>query len=337
MSPKSSAKKLSRRQWLATGLAGGVTVISGASLFYTLRRYGKSAATVILKAGDYSTDLRGLLLSGLKELGLGRDQVKAKRILLKPNLVEVDRSAPQVNTHPLLVRAAADAFMYLGAASVVVAEGSGHCLDSILVFECSGLREALAGGGFKFIDLNQQNPLLVEKSVNFSKLPFLAFPDIFREVDWIVSMPKMKTHHWAGVTLSMKNLFGVMPGSYYGWPKNVLHQAGINECVADIALTLKPQLAIVDGIVGMEGDGPIMGDPVKSGVLVLGQILPVVDATCARIMGINPERVPALRFAQAAGYSIAANDIAQLGESIASTQKPFKLLPQIPAQKDLRL
>jgi hypothetical protein len=80
-------------------------------------------------------------------------------------------------------------------------------------------------------------------------------------VDWIVSMAKMKTHHWAGVTLSMKNLFGVMPGSYYGWPKNVLHWAGINETILDIYATLRPHLTIVDGIIGMEGDGAHHGYP----------------------------------------------------------------------------
>ena len=93
----------------------------------------------------------------------------------------------------------------------------------------------------------------------------LTFPGLFKEVDWIVSVAKMKTHHWAGATLSMKNLFGVMPGIYYGWPKNVLHQAGIENSILDINATLKPHFAIVDGIVGMEGDGPIMGDPKKVG------------------------------------------------------------------------
>ena len=74
-------------------------------------------------------------------------------------------------------------------------------------------------------------------------------------------MPKLKTHHWAGVTLSLKNFFGCMPGRVYGWPKNVLHVRGIPESILDINAAVRPHLAIVDGIVGMEGDGPIMGDP----------------------------------------------------------------------------
>ena len=72
-------------------------------------------------------------------------------------------------------------------------------------------------------------------------------------------MPKLKTHHWAGMTCSMKNLFGVVPGAVYGWPKNVLHQHGIDDSIVDLVATVRPGLTIVDGIVGMEGDGPDHG------------------------------------------------------------------------------
>ena len=88
-----------------------------------------------------------------------------------------------------------------------------------------------------------------------------TLPASLKRADLVVSLPKMKTHHWAGVTLAMKNLFGVMPGVAYGWPKNVLHHAGIPGSILDINAAVRPALAIVDGIVGMEGDGPIMGTP----------------------------------------------------------------------------
>lgn len=78
-----------------------------------------------------------------------------------------------------------------------------------------------------FRDLNNEQGVAVENRGRYSSLKKLIFPRICHEVDWIVSMPKLKTHHWAAVTLSMKNMFGVMPGMYYGWPKNVLHHAGI--------------------------------------------------------------------------------------------------------------
>jgi uncharacterized protein (DUF362 family) len=159
-----------------------------------------------------------------------------------------------------------------------------------------------------------------------SHLDQLALPATLLRADLIVSLPKLKTHHWAGVTLSMKNFFGVMPGCYYGWPKNVLHHAGIPQSILDINATVRPHLAIVDGIIGMEGDGPIMGTPRTSGVLVMGTNLPAVDASAARLMGIDPARVSYLAAASGRLGPIAANHIAQRGETIAPLVQPFQLL-----------
>ena len=90
------------------------------------------------------------------------------------------------------------------------------------------------------------------------------------DADVVISMPKMKTHHWAGLTLSLKNCFGCVPGRVYGWPKNALHWAGLEQAILDVAAAVRPDYAIVDGIVGMEGNGPISGTPVAANVLVFG-------------------------------------------------------------------
>ena len=74
-------------------------------------------------------------------------------------------------------------------------------------------------------------------------------------------MPKVKTRHWADVTLSVKNMFGIVPASRYGWPKNVLHWAGIHESILDICATVRPHFVIADAIAAMEGDGPLNGTP----------------------------------------------------------------------------
>jgi uncharacterized protein (DUF362 family) len=135
----------------------------------------------------------------------------------------------------------------------------------------------------------------------------------------------------------MKNLFGIMPGIVYGWPKNVLHWAGIHESILDITATVKPHLAIVDGIMGMQGDGPIMGTPVQANVLVMGRNLPAVDATCARVMGIDPKKIPYLRRASGRLGAIRDSNIIQRGENIASVRKDFQLLDFIPAHIGIRL
>jgi uncharacterized protein (DUF362 family) len=154
-------------------------------------------------------------------------------------------------------------------------------------------------------------------------------------------MPKMKTHHWGGVTLSMKNMFGVMPGFYYGWPKNVLHWQGIDQSILDINVTLQAtgqsHLAIIDGIVGMEGDGPIMGTPKHADVVVMGRNFAAVDATSARVMGVNPHKVPYLAAAERWLGPVAEPHIAQRGEPIAAVRTDFQLLDMIPAQRGIRL
>jgi uncharacterized protein (DUF362 family) len=198
------------------------------------------------------------------------------------------------------------------------------------------LREVLREDRLPFVDLNYDDWYTLPNAERRTKLATLTFAATCRRADWIVSLPKMKTHHWAGVTLSMKNLFGVMPGIIYGWPKNPLHVAGIVPTILDINATLRPHFAIVDGIVGMEGDGPIMGTPRQAGVLVMGRNLPAVDATCARIMGIDPRRIPYLAAAEHLG-PIGHQSIQQRGETLASVRTDFLLLEQITAHRGIRL
>jgi uncharacterized protein (DUF362 family) len=154
----------------------------------------------------------------------------------------------------------------------------------------------------------------------------LYLPKTVLGVDFLVSMPKLKTHHWAGVTLSLKNMFGIVPGSCYGWPKNVLHWAGIDRSILDINAAARPDFAIVDGIVGMEGNGPIQGTPKGSGVLIFGNDPVAVDATCCRIMGLRPEKVKYLAQAGTLLGHVNTDKIQQLGESIASVRTPFAVL-----------
>jgi uncharacterized protein (DUF362 family) len=99
------------------------------------------------------------------------------------------------------------------------------------------------------------------------------------------------------MTCGMKNLFGVVPGAVYGWPKNVLHFRGIPNAIVDLAATIRPRLVIVDAVVSMEGDGPIMGSPRNTGFVAMGRDPVAVDATCARAIGLDPARLQYLGYA----------------------------------------
>ena len=199
----------------------------------------------------------------------------------------------------------------------------------------SGLATVLAESRIPFVDLNHDEVIPVPNRLGASGLR-LFLPSVFSQIDLIVSMPKLKTHHWAGVTLSMKNLLGVLPGVIYGWPKSILHNAGIHAPILDVTAAMAPHLAIVDAIVGMEGDGPSMGSPRHVGALVLGTSMPAVDATATRLMGFNPARVPYLAGAEEARLGpIAARYIRQHGESIESMGQTFDF-PTHPALLNIR-
>ena len=283
------------------------------------------ADVFVARAASYTEDLEQILRSGLRELGLGPAVFKGKSVLLKPNLVEPSRTDPQINTHPAVVRAAAEVFRRWQAARSSWPKARG----TAAIRSTFSTSRAWAGAGR--VEARIRRPQS-RRCLHRAQQPGLhpaARADAAgnpARADLIVSMPKMKTHHWAGVTLALKNLFGVMPGICYGWPKNVLHHAGIPESILDIAATVRPHLAIVDGIIGMEGDGPIMGTPKASGVLVMGTNLPAVDATCARLMGIDPWRVAYLAGASGRLGPIAQAHITQRGESIAPLVQPYQLL-----------
>lgn len=322
-----AGRKLSRREMLGVGgallLGGGIAT---GLRFASGRERGHRADVFIGKAPNYQTDLSGIVQDGLSTLGIGRSDIRGKRILLKPNLVETAPGRTHINTNPAVILAAAEALRRLDAREVIVAEGQGHRRDSWLVLDESGMGAALEQAELTFVDLNHDEFVAVSNAGGWTNLGPLYLPKTLLRVDCVISVPKLKTHHWAGVTCSMKNLFGVMPGVVYGWPKNVLHYAGIPESILDINATVKPSLAIVDAVVGMEGDGPIMGTPKDVGCIVIGRNLPAVDATCTRIMGLNPYGVPYLALASGRLGPIHESNIIQNGESIDALRTRFEIL-----------
>ena len=208
----------------------------------------------ILSVAQYSEGLVDTLARALRLFGL---TLRDKAVLLKPNLVEYIASV-EVNTNPNLVGAAAESFLKLGARSVVVAEGPGHQRDTHLVIAESGLGAQLLSQKIAFVDLNRDELIRARLRADYTGLDHLWLPRAVLASDFVVSMPKIKTHHWAGVTLSMKNMFGVVPGTKYGWPKNVLHWKGIHRSILDICATVPMHFVIADGIVASGSGGRTM-------------------------------------------------------------------------------
>ena len=293
-------------------------------------RKKSSSRVAILAAKSYDQPLKDVLLRGIKLCGL---QVKGKRIVVKPNLVEFDPKGV-INTNPALIEAAVDAFRTLGAAEVIVAEGPGHRRDNEYLLSASGLYDVLREHKVRYVDLNSDDVRATPVRSSFTNFKQLYLPETLFNADLLVSMPKLKTHHWAGVTLSMKNLFGIIPGTVYGWPKNILHWQGIDNSILDINSSLPlPQFAIVDGIVGMEGNGPLQGQAKNAGVLLFGDDFVSVDASAARLMKLEPRKVVHLAKADAFLGNLASERIEQIGEKLESLQQDFDIIEDL---KDLK-
>src|ERR1700694_1594330 len=317
--------KLDRRRFLGSSV--GVAAAAGVTAEWLWPKHTVSyrrprSAVAVLDAAEYSERIEALLLDGLR---LFRLQLLGRSILLKPNLVE-DLPGP-VNTNSALIGAAARCFLRLGAARVVIGEGPGHQRDTELVVQAAGLKPHLAERQIEVVDLNRDELRKVKLKANYSGLGELWLPRAVLESDFVVSMPKVKTHHWAGVTLSLKNMFGIVPGMKYGWPKNLLHWSGIHESILDICATVPIQFLIADGITAMEGNGPLQGSPRQLGKIVLADDSVAADATCARLMGFEPARIKHIAEASRFLGNQELKRIRQLGDRPSAAARPFAVLP----------
>jgi uncharacterized protein (DUF362 family) len=332
MAQSPSGSSLTRRQFLE-GVSLAAVALSAAcrktpyrtSDFHVPAR----SAVALLSAPDYRVDLSDVIYRGL---GILKTEVRGLRVFLKPNLVEYE-AGTVINTNALVVAGAAAAFLRAGAREVVVGEGPGHRRDIEYLLLSTGLYDHLKDARLRFVDLNHDDVRRVSLRSGFTGLDHLSLPVELLRSDFIVSLPKLKTHHWAGMTASMKNLFGCVPGGVYGWPKNLLHVHGIDNSIMDLVSTIKPNFTIVDAVVAMEGDGPIMGRPRSMGFIAMGSDLVAVDSTCARVIGFDPGKLPYLAESSRFLGNISERAIDQRGEPLRRYATRFDVIESMRARQ----
>jgi uncharacterized protein (DUF362 family) len=318
---------LSRRGFLATLAAVPVAAAACRRPPYdpAAFRLADTSQVGLFPAGSYDVDFADLITRGFRELNV---DLRDRRVLLKPNIVEYEPGTA-INTHAHVVAGAAIACRRAGAADVVVGEGPGHRRDIEYLLSSTGLHDQLREQRIRFVDLNHDDVQVVPLRSWFTGARELALPVEVLRSDFVITMPKLKTHHWAGMTCAMKNLFGVVPGAVYGWPKNPLHVYGVYNSILDLTSTVRPHLAIVDAVVGMEGDGPIMGRPRALGFVAMGADMVAVDSTCARVIGLDPARMPYLDAASRFLGTMDQERIQQRGEPISRYATRFEMIPAL--------
>ncbi len=329
-----SRRGVSRRDFMRLAGTSALSAWPAAALAEGLPRAAQQASPVpllqvaLVPCPDYGPEtLAAALRTGWRSSR--PPDVRGKRVVVKPNMVDVSPDRP-IHTDPRLIEALVAHLADLGAREIVLAEGTSHNRDAEDLFRRAGYEALARRRGVRLVDLNYDD-LTPVKCVNprATLLREIALPRTIGEADVLISVPKLKTHKLAGITLSLKNMFGILPGMVYGWPKNTLHWNGIPLSICEINGTVRTHYTVVDGVVGMEGHGPIMGTARKAGVLVMGDNALAVDATAARVMGVDPARVDYLAMAQKLRLgSLRPADIQVAGAAVDRLRTDFALDPE---------
>ena len=260
------------------------------------------------------------LAGGLDDIVTG-----ASRVLVKPNIASRDKSGTGKVTDARVTQAITKIILERKPRSVVIGEGSAvgydfpEWQDTMMALEESGTKEVAERLGVPLVDLNQDRHREVEIP-NALVMKTVKIAETALDSDVIVSVPVMKTHIRTGITLSLKNMKGVMPGA----EKKKTHRLGLELAIADLLSVVKPHFAVVDGLVGAEGLWEYPDDCVAMGLVGAGRDPVAVDSVFAQIMGVSPADVMHLVYCHKKGLGIYdPGSIETVGPPIPEVRRPF--------------
>lgn len=237
------------------------------------------------------------------------------RVLIKPNYILPRLPSTGITTDPLVVEGVIEFVRACGAESITIGEGGNPETDR--AFDITGLRDMATRHNVPLINLNKDEGVEVEIPSG-KALRKVAVARTVLESTCIVNVPKLKIHHMAQVTLSIKNLMGTIVGD-----RGAVMHIKIDEKLVDLASLIRPKLNVIDGIVGSEMD-ETRGRPVPIGVIIAGRDMVATDAVGSAVMGLNPKTVRHIRLAAERGLGVGElKEIEVLGEPIKSVRKRF--------------
>ena len=284
----------------------------------------KKSVVSVVKVGQ---DVEAAVREAIQMAGGLEDLISSKsRVLIKPNIASRDRSGTGKVTDARVTEAVTKIVQRQKPARIVIGEGSAvgfdfpDLQDTMMALEESGTKAVAEKLGVPVVDLNRDSHrevevpgALVMKTVKIARTVL--------ESDVIVSVPVMKTHIRSAVTLSLKNMKGVMPGG----EKRKTHQLGLELAIADLNSVVKPHFAVVDGLVGMEGLWEYPDDCVRVGVVGASRDPVALDSVFARVMGVEVQEVMHLQYCQGRGLGIADPErIDAVGVPVAEVRHPFR-------------
>ncbi len=236
-------------------------------------------------------------------------------IVIKPNIVRPVSPEEGITTDARVVEAVIEYLRDKGVDDIIISEGGNPGTDK--AFKKLGFKELAKRQEVGLVNLNKDDweEVHIPDAVALNKVKVAK---TVLECDGIINVPKLKIHHMAQVTLSLKNLMGVIVDN-----RGLIMHDKIDEKIVDLASLFKPVLNVVDGIVGAEKD-EVVGDPVESKVIIAGNDMVSVDAVGSAVMGLDPVTIRHVNMAGRRGLGVSDLDhINIVGEPISTVVKKY--------------
>ncbi len=248
------------------------------------------AIVALIRCKTYQyADLKSAVERGVNLLGgPERYAKKGEKILLKPNLLAADPPNKCVTTHPAVFRVVSEVFMSTGAC---ISYGDSPAMGNIIsTIRKTGFKEVATKLGVELMDFKSGRDIFFKEGRQNKK--FVIANGVLQS-DGVISLPKLKTHGLERLTGCIKNQFGCIPGLLKSEYHVKLPDANdFARMLVDLNRFINPRLYIMDGIWGMEGNGPRGGKPKQMNLLLFSQDPIALDATVCRLIGLHPEYVP---------------------------------------------
>lgn len=247
------------------------------------------------KEYEYNIVKKGIEESFVNLGGIEKFIDKGDKVLLKLNLLMKKKPEDATTTHPVFAKALAEILMDYGAEVIIGDSPGGPFNTNALkaVYRACGIEKIGDETGAKLNYNTNSMEIKNEKGLILKKITAI---EVLNEVDKVISVSKLKTHGMMMFTGAVKNMFGIVAGLekaeyHVRMPENM----DFSNALVDICLAAKPVLSFMDGIVGMEGDGPSAGTPREVGAIMASTSPYHLDVVATIIIGLAPNKVPTIQ------------------------------------------
>ncbi|UCE95824.1 MAG: DUF362 domain-containing protein [Candidatus Bathyarchaeota archaeon] len=261
------------------------------------------------------TVLEAIKLGG----GLNGSPERLERALIKVNFISTKTYDTGVTTDPLVVEALIHEALEVFN-QVFVVESDASMTNADKACETTGMKEICDKNGVKFLNLRREKDRIKLPIPNSETLKVISVPRIVVD-SVIINAAKLKTHSVTGVSLGLKNMFGLLPTKM----KFKYHARNISKVVVDINTVLSPRFTVIDGFYALEGAGPIFGSPVKMNLVIASKDIVAADATACRVMGIDPAKIYHINRAYEKGFGeLNESKIDVVGSKLEEVRRQFR-------------